>query len=108
MRTSADRFIGFGCNHLHDFEKHGMALRGLDHAGLVPIESIGPEDKLDTLCKAGLPCYWTGEGAVLVHPLEVIRWAIGLGVWAKNGTPALLAELETWAHGLWPNPTKAV
>jgi hypothetical protein len=104
----SDRLFGIGCNHLHEFEKNRMAMRGLDPAGLVPIESIGAGDSLQRLCKGGLPRYWNDEGAVLVHPLEVIQWAIGLNAWVKNGTPELLAEAEGWAREFWPGLGKGI
>jgi len=107
MGTSTDLSFGIGCNHLTGFEVQKMAMAGLDTAGLAPIESIATGDKLEALCKGGIPRYWNDEGAVLVHPRELIQWAFQINTWTKNGTAELLAEAEAWARGMCPFVTKA-
>lgn len=100
MTTPAEPFFGIGCNHLHDFQKHRMALDGLSPAELVPVESILSGTRLEALCKGGLPCYWTDEGAVLAHPLEVLQWIGDIRTWDRFGCPELLADTENWAREL--------
>ena len=92
------RDCGLGCNHLTDFEEWKLNLRGLDPAHLVSIEAIATGAELETLCRAGMPRYWADNGAVLIHPREVVDWML-------SGTfRHLLMEREVpaWAEGAWP------
>jgi hypothetical protein len=61
---------GQGCVHLHRCELQNLALRGYNPDELVGIDSDDPR------IPGGLPCYWTDEEALLIHPREVARWEL--------------------------------